>query len=295
MLPTFIGIGAPKAGTTWLANALDDHPGICMSEQKEPDFFGYMYTGHTLDWYEGLFQCDGAPAAIGEFSTGYLADEDAPGRVVADLPDVRLIAVLRDPVSQLYSHYWHLQRQNFHRWNGQAGQIPFERALEKYEDLLVRPARYAEHLERWLGYFPRERFLIHLFDDVKADRDAVLRETFAFVGADPDWRPATADDTGTTARQGTSPRSALAARVSGRVYSTLNRYAYMPLKRTIGEERAMALKDRLRVRAVLEAAFRKKGYPPMDSETRRQLAGRFDEPNRRLGEIIGRDLSHWGR
>lgn len=295
MLPTFIGIGAPKAGTTWLSNALDDHPEICMSEQKEPDYFGYMYPGHSQEWYEGLFACAATPTAVGEFSTGYLADPEAAGRIAADLPDVKLLVVLRNPVSQLYSHYWHLQRQNFHRWNGRAGETPFEEALLLYEDLLVRPALYAEHLERWLGHFPRERFLIHLFEDIKADPGRVLAATYAFVGADPEWRPRTVEDKGSSARQGTAPRNALAARLGGRFYAALNQHAYMPLKRAVGEERAMAIKDRLQVRAVLEAVFRKKGYPPMAPAVRSQIIERFVEPNRRLGKMIGRNLDHWNQ
>ncbi len=31
-------IGVPKAGTTWLSNILNQHPGICLSDPKEPNF-----------------------------------------------------------------------------------------------------------------------------------------------------------------------------------------------------------------------------------------------------------------
>ena len=295
MLPTFIGIGAPKAGTTWLANVLEDHPEICMSVQKEPDYFSYKYPGSSEEYYRSLFTCEGNPRAVGEFSTGYLADPKAASRIANDLPEVKLIVVLRNPVAQIYSHYWHLQRQNFHTWDPDAGQIAFEEALGRYEHRLIRPAQYADHLERWLSLFGRDRFLIHLFDDLKADPEGVVTATYDFVGVDPTWRPRTANDTGSEARQGTSPRNAFAGRVGGHVYAALNRYAYMPLKRAIGEERAATIKDALRIRPLLESTFRRKGYPPMPADVRRHLIEQFCEPNRRLARLIGRDLEHWNR
>ena len=295
MLPTFIGIGAPKAGTTWLSNVLEDHPGVCMSAQKEPDYFSYKYDNSSISYYQGLFSCDSGSLAAGEFSTGYLADPNAASRIANDLPDVKLIAVLRNPVAQIYSHYWHLQRQNFHTGDANAGRVSFEEALKHYEHRLIRPALYADHLERWLSLFDRDRFLIHLFEALKEDPDGVVRSTYEFIGVDSNWLPRTAGNTGTEARQGTSPRNAFAARAGGRVYAALNRYAYMPLKRMIGEERAATIKETLRVRPLLESTFRRKGYPPMRSGTRRLLIERFEEPNRRLAMMLGRDLEHWNR
>ena len=295
MLPTFLGIGAPKAGTTWLANALAAHPEICFAKEKEPHYFTYKYGGTPQSHYESLFEPTPRTKAAGEFSTGYLEDPRVPERVRADLPDVRLVAAFRNPVGQIYSHYWHLQRQNFHVWDPALGQLSFEEALDRFEGKLLRPAYYAAHLERWLEHFPRERFHLLLFDDLKADPEAVVASVYDFVGVDPEWSPSTVEQTGSEARAGTSPRSARAALWGARIYDGLNRYAYHPMKKAIGEERAAAIKDALRVRSLLERTFRKKGYPEMRPETRARLIERFEEPNRRLGEMLGRDLSHWNR
>ena len=295
MLPTFVGIGAPKAGTTWLANALAAHPEIGFSPNKEPDFFSYGYKSTPLEEYEGLFEHATGKAAVGEFSTGYLASEDAPGRMQVHLPDVKLIVAFRNPVGQIYSHYWHLQRQNFHRRNLKFSKLTFEDALVRFEDELVGTAMYADHLERWMEVFGHERFCFVLHDDIKRAPQETLAEVYRFVGVDPSWVPAVASEAGSKERRGTSPRSERAAKWGAKVYKTLDFKVYRPLKRTLGVERAALLKDRLRVRSLLELAFRKEGYPPMSPVTRAQLHERFAEPNRRLGALIGRDLEHWNR
>ena len=293
MLPTFIGIGAQKAGTTWLANALAAHPDISFAPQKETEYFSYRYGVVSSEEYQSYFDSVEPKLVAGEFSAQYFQDPDVPERIYSDIPDAKLIVAFRNPIEQIYSHYWHLQRQNFHNWDPSLAEVSFEDALSGFRSKLVHPAMYADHLERWIQYFPMDQFKIILFDDIKRDPEGVIESLYRFVGVSPSWRPPTLRETGGQARQGTAPRNATAARWGGRVYDALNRYAYHPLKKTIGVERAASLKDALRVRSLLEALFRKKGYPDMSGSTRSDLRALFTEPNRRLGELIGRDLSHW--
>ena len=293
MLPTFIGIGAPKAGTTWLANVLAGHPDISFAPHKETDYFSYRYKTIPIGDYASWFGDDDSKLARGEFSVQYLGSADAPAQIHEHIPNSKLIVSFRNPVEQVYSHYWHLQRQNFHKWDASMAEVSFEEALSDFRPSLIDPAMYADHLERWLQYFPIHQFKTILFDDIKRDPEGVIESIFQFVGVAPSWRPPTLRETGSRARHGTAPRSATAARWGGRVYDALNRYAYHPLKKAVGVERAASVKDALRVRTLLEALFRKKGYPEMNASTRSELLALFEEPNRRLGELIGRDLSHW--
>lgn len=300
MLPSFVGIGAPKSGTTWLANALAEHPEICFASVKEPEFLRWENVLARLPEYERLFEPDERTRAAGEFSVNYLADQVASEQALEVVPDARFLVCLRKPVDQIYSHYWHLQRQNFHVWRASgslaapaAGEVTFEEALERYADRLIEPAYYADHLERWFARFPRDRFHVELFDDIKACPADVLWRVFTFVGVDPDYAAPSAERVGTGERKGTSPRNAWAAKWGGRIYDSLNRSLYHPLKLVIGPHRADWLKERLRVRQAMERAFRKTGYPVMDPGTRSALIERFREPNDRLGELLGRDLRHW--
>src|SRR4051794_23521597 len=96
-LVTFSVIGAGKAGTTWLFEVLEAHPDVSMARAKETMFFDeHFHRG--VDWYHSLFSSDGTPTAVGEVSNSYLAAPRAPARMASYNPNMRLVALLRDPV-----------------------------------------------------------------------------------------------------------------------------------------------------------------------------------------------------
>jgi hypothetical protein len=126
-LPDFFVIGAPKAGTTALHGALAQHPQLFQSAVKEPKFYlcdgrrpprsqqrgpGDAHSAQEWVWrrrdYEQLF--DPAPAGMlrGESTPFYLYDLAAQRRIHDDVPQARLIAVIRDPIDRAYSNWMHL-------------------------------------------------------------------------------------------------------------------------------------------------------------------------------------------
>ena len=252
-LPSTIIIGAQKAGTTALYAYLRRHPAVVGPARKELNYFDRHYARGTA-WYRGQFPNlvrvrlagrNGSAPVVAEASTGYLFHPLAPGRVRALLPEVRLIALLRDPVDRAYSHYQHevaLGRE----------QLSFEEAIEaedgrmagELERMLGEPryfsyawwnytyiARglYAEQLERWFAVFPREQLLVVPTSDLAEDSAATYRRVLAHVG--------------TTAHE---------------------------------------LDDYPRIFS--------RDYEQMPAETRQRLSERYAEPNRRLYELLGRDL-----
>jgi hypothetical protein len=109
-LPTFILVGAEKAGTSWLSRNLARHPDVFMAPGEIHFFDVDSNFRRGIDWYAGHFSNSGACTAIGEKSPGYLNlfragkwQAHVPKRVRATLPDVRLIFVLRDPVRRAIS------------------------------------------------------------------------------------------------------------------------------------------------------------------------------------------------
>ena len=128
-LPNFLVIGAAKAGTNALFHYLRQHHQVYMSPWKEPKFFAFESRDELtfraangreapvnatviLDRqeYEQLFDGARGELALGEASPHYLYVEKAPARIKALVPEMKLIAVLRNPVDRAFSSYLHLVR-----------------------------------------------------------------------------------------------------------------------------------------------------------------------------------------
>jgi len=291
MLPTFIGIGAPKAGTTWLFKCLQEHPHIFIAQIKETHFFSFFYNVERLSEYEAHFNYTGDKAIVGELSTSYLSSVEAPERIQRHIPEVKLFASLRNPIEQVYSHYWHLRRQNFH--TGDKNQWSFEEALQKYEDRLLKPALYSQHLQRWSQYFDRSQMLILFYDDIQAHPQQLVEKLYRFLGVETAFIPQSLRQSGISVRQGASPKNRIAGQLYATLYERLNLYVYTPLKTLLGEQQAALMKDALKVRQVLQTSFYKEGYPEMNPNTRLQLRNYFAGEITELENLTNCDLSHW--
>lgn len=180
-LPTFLVIGAMKAGTTSLYGHLTSHPDIYLPRIKEPDFFIQEKAwGRGLDWYRSLFVGAGAARAIGEASTSYSKCTEfagVPARIAGVIPDVRLIYLVRDPVARIRSMYLHCVIRGGER-------RPVEQAVLE-DPKYVGASCYGQQLRAYLPYFPLEQLLIVTTEELQADADGVLERVHAFVGVDP--------------------------------------------------------------------------------------------------------------
>jgi hypothetical protein len=221
LLPSFLIIGVQKGGTTSLYRYLEQHPSIVGAFAKEVHFFDnhtrdYKY-GKGMAWYRSHFpfstyKFDGKFAhqkmITGEGSPDYIFDVHAPKRIAADLPKVKLIILLRDPVDRAYSHYLH----NFRAaWDPDRENLCFERAIAaererlhgEYERLIqddhyfsykymhysyLKRGLYAEQLKVWLQLFPREQFLILKSEDFFAQPNHTFRQVLSFLQL-PSWEP----------------------------------------------------------------------------------------------------------
>jgi hypothetical protein len=176
-LPTAIVIGAPRCGTTSLHRLLGQHPDICVSLKKEPNYF--MWPGNSqppLENYAELFQRDAK--AYMEFSTTYsfVTSSPVPERIAAALPACRIIYLVRDPLERIISHYRY------------AADVRKEKRSfsEAIHPQMVLASRYNLNLRRWLRHFPRESMMVARAERVLADPSALL----SFVGVEPIPLPA---------------------------------------------------------------------------------------------------------
>lgn len=204
-LPHFVVAGAPKAGTTALHGALATHPDLHLSPVKEPKFYltdgrppprsrhrgpGDAHSAQEWVWrrdrYLRLF-ADAPPSALrGESTPFYLHDRAAQRRLVADVPDVKVVVVVRDPVDRALSNWVHLRADglepeaDFLRAVGlederaAAGWAPFWR----YRDL----GRYGEQLRDLRTLLPAEQVLVLRYRDVVSHPATTLDRVAGFLG-----------------------------------------------------------------------------------------------------------------
>jgi hypothetical protein len=183
--PNFLVIGAAKSGTTSLCAKLAQHPEIFVSNPKELNFFSHdeNYLDKGWPWYERFFADAGDAKAVGEGTplyTYHAVRPHAPERIAKDLPEARLIYMVRHPLERIESHW----RQIVH--NGQTDQ-EFEQALRSNPEY-IDASKYWRQIEQYRKAFPDERILILYFEEFTRDPDAVLRTTFEFLGVDPNVR-----------------------------------------------------------------------------------------------------------
>ena len=295
VLPNFIGIGAPKSGTTWLFKCLQEHPEVYIPSAKELNFFNYLTIDGRWEEYEQYFANipPGCYEAIGEISTRYLDSPRAPQRIKEYIPEARLFVSLRNPIDQVYSHYWHLSSQNFHQWD--TAKIPqsFEASLDQYEDKLLFPALYYRHIQNWLSYFELSQLHIILFDEISNNPHKVFSNLCEFLKIDPNFVPASIQSRDSSVRVGVSPRNAVLKKTHKVIYNFLNKQVFHKMKSIVGVQKAVKIKDKLNVRYLMEKTFFRSGYPPMQASTRQQLQSYFASDIKELEDLIGRSLQHW--
>lgn len=293
-MPNLLCLGAAKAGTTALATIIAAHPDIFVPPQKELNALHYDDLDSRTEEYMAYFRDAGDAAVRCDFSVRYLSSPNAPAAAARLTPDARLMVILRNPVDQVQSHYWHLRRQNFHQARPVHPAPDLFDALDLYPDLLLEPALYGRHLERWLALFPRERLLVIDHADMSRDLHGALARICDFVGVDRfDFTAAAGQTSARDGRAGVQPRAGLAGRLFPLLYVGVSQGPYRWLKRKIGVERSDWLKRVLRLREASEAVFFKSGYPRLDEGGRRRLQARFEEDRQKLERLDLIDTSRW--
>lgn len=174
-------LGAMKCGTTTLADALKDHPGVSFCRVKEPEFFSkHADWRNGLSHYHALFeQRDGALYA--EASTGLTFYPHFNLGVWNDLfaynPALRFIYLVRDPIDRIVSHYMHIYERGFTDYG-------LEEALRKVP-VLMNNSRYHAQIAPFIERFGRDRVLILEFKQLVNDRTGTLGRVASFAGLDP--------------------------------------------------------------------------------------------------------------
>ena len=294
-MPTFIVFGASRSGTTALYTYLKQHPDIFMSPSKEPNFFAFEgetpnYQGPGADYvnnsvttlgeYQALFAGAGNQPARGEASPLYLYYEQAPRRMRTHLPDVRLVAILRNPIEQAFSHFLYAKRQMLEPVGDFTTALSLEQ--QRYDDgwqpifHYSRFPRYFEQVSRYYDCFAADQIKLFLYEDFAEHPRDVLADVFRFIGVDDQFVP----DLGYQPNAGGVPKNTW--------LQDLLMKPYAPTK-LVGAMLPEGLRTRIRD-AISDRNLERPDFP---AEARSQLVAALRDDIVRLQDLIGRDLSAW--
>lgn len=288
-IPTFVGIGAQKSGTTTLHDILRQHPGVFLPKVKETKFFcddAKFQKG--LQFYEQTyFARAGENAVLGEIDPDYMYSEKSAERIRSLLgPGTKLIVMLRNPVDRALSHYLMTRRRGFET-------LGFEEALAREDERVARGeferghysyggrSQYANQIRRFLRCFsPRHFFFILFEEDFLERRVLTVSSLLEFIGAVP-----IVLDVDHKSNPASEPRLPL-----------LRDLIYKPnpvrdfVRRVFG-----APQWKMRLKAFLDGANQRRMQRPiLGAEMRERIMQRyFADDICDLEKLLGRDLGVW--
>jgi Sulfotransferase domain len=188
--PDFLIITPPKTGSHWLAANFSAHPEIYVPAVKEVKYFSSFHKWFDLAWYYEQFR-PGLGRLKGEASPTYSFLPVERIRWIHELmPTVKLIFLMREPMSRAWSHAKHnfrFRESSFGSCAMEFDAVPAEQWCENFvSDWPYASGDYLGQLERWLSVFPRRQIFVGFFESIRSRPQALLRDLFAFLGVTSD-------------------------------------------------------------------------------------------------------------
>lgn len=297
-MPNFLIIGAAKSGTSALYHYVRQHPNIYMSPRKETHFFAFVNgnpntsgPGDTipnavtnLDDYKLLFEGVSREEIVGEASPTYLYIPGTADRIKQYIPNVKMVAILRNPVDRAYSAYMHLIR------DGREPIPEFKKALDM-EDKRIEAnwgpiwhykygGLYYVQLKRYYDIFNKDQIRIYLYDDFNQDPIGLLQDIFRFLDIDDTWVP----DVSIRPNVSGVPRSMALHKFLHRVLLQPNPVKSLSRK---------VIPEDIRFRTITQIRNKNIKKQPMSPDVRKYLVDWFREDISNLEGLIDRRLSFW--
>jgi hypothetical protein len=196
----FIVIGAQKAGTTSLWRYLEDNDGLRMPPDKEASFFSEPgYPADLRSYMRALFKDTPRGSKLGTVTPVYMhGTPGAPVPLIAEriadtFPEVKLVAVLRDPVERARSAHRMMARRGLER-RSFAKAVKQLLAPDALDSARSRPdntntyvvaGEYGRLLGAYLDCFARDRLHLELSADLSRSPAEVVARVCEFLGVRP--------------------------------------------------------------------------------------------------------------
>lgn len=293
--PSFILVGAQRAGSTALAEALAEHPDVSITEPKEPSYFATLfgsldYSGpgdqwfasqNVADWDAYLNLYDSDAAVSGEASVMYLAIPGTAAAICERLPGVKIVMVLRDPLSRARSAHAYL------RVKGRETEKSFAAALSQERQRrgagygpmwwFEGASDYAPGIEEYIAAFGRDQVFVTTNEELKADPARVLADVSGFLGV-PEASAPVEYLSSNAINSGGVPKSELLTRI---LYPPDNVRRFI---RGLAPEKLRDVVRSARKKSTTQASAH-------DDELSEDVIVRFRESARRTADVLDRDMS----
>ena len=192
----FLVIGVQKCGTSALDYYLRQHPEIEMAKKKELNFFNneIIYSENQISYYklENQFDFSQGGKIRGEATPVYIYWESSCRRIWEYNQDIKLIAILRNPIERAFSHWkMEVDRNNESKdfiycikneRSRSKTALPLQHRIYSYVDR----GFYSEQIRRLRRYFNDGQILFIKYDDFVDNQEHELKKTFVFLGVDPE-------------------------------------------------------------------------------------------------------------
>ena len=293
----FLVVGAPKCGTTAVAEFIGRHPDVAMSLPKEPHFFDAYYQSDTSEYISAIFPREAPERLFGEATPSYLMVPWVASRVAQHYPMAKIIVCLRNPVERAFSSWWMLYSRGLERLKfedaitaefAQGEVLDREDAADVWRqqidaiasgsELPVRTyleaGHYAKHLGRWLEFFSRDQVHVIFSSEFHTARDQALAKIWEKLSVEP-WYPDSGEKRKVNQAFGGKALFVLRSAKS---------LGLMRSRRFVPEA----------YREPLKALLSKMGSKPtLDARMRTALIDHFRESNTQLEKLLAVDLGHW--
>lgn len=286
--PNLFIIGAPKCGTTSLADWLRQHPGVFVpASNNEPNFFN---TDHIerfrlkLSEYERLFEsAEDHHKYVCEKSVWYLSSKEAVPNILKYSPDARFIVCVRNPVEMAYALHHHqvfdgIEKLSSFRdaWDARAGRAKNLGGPARASAYLLYgwTCKLGAQLERLRQLVASDRVHVVFMDDVKEAPQAVFTGLLNFLGLapfTPEFR---------TVNEAKTNRLPFVRQIAIKIGAT---------------KRALGIKHSFGILGRVGRWNRKTQRWQADAQMTAVLRSYFRQDVALLGQLTGRDLSHWLR
>jgi hypothetical protein len=292
-LPTFLIIGAAKAGTTTIFDILKQHPHLFLPYAKEPMFFSHDDNySKGLDWYTNTyFKGSDLYPSRGEATPHYLYWSEKTAKRISYAYEngyIKFIVILRDPVARAFSWYGNMLKDGTENLSfGEAIRIEDQRLKDNEPELhrtgsmqfgYFKGGCYATLLQPFLELFPKEKFHFILQEDIIEHHEKMTTDLLTFIGVDSNilLKPVRSN----------SASMPYSSALHGWLRNRSNMKEY--LKKII----PFKLRYKLKIQ-VMNANLKPVKSSKMDDETNNSLRKRYKEEILSLQTIIDRDLSSW--